>query len=110
MGGQVRSSDLEAPVPAKNGATRDPAAVVLEMRGVSKSFPGVAALEDVDLHVARGEVLGLVGENGAGKSTLIKILSGAHHADEGEIIIAGEKVHQPTPLQMLGLGISVIYQ
>ena len=85
-------------------------AAVLEMRGVAKSFPGVVALKDVDLHVAKGEVLGLVGENGAGKSTLIKILSGAHHADAGEIVIAGQRLRQPTPLQMLELGVSVIYQ
>jgi len=110
MSGQGWSNDGQAPVPAGNGAAMNPTAAVLEMRGVSKSFPGVVALTDVDLQVARGEVLGLVGENGAGKSTLIKILSGAHHADAGEIIIAGEKVHQPTPLQMLGLGVSVIYQ
>ena len=96
--------------PAENGTVRDPPAAILEMRGVSKSFPGVAALKDVDLHVAPGEVLGLVGENGAGKSTLIKILSGAHHADEGEITIGGRNVQQPTPAQMLELGISVIYQ
>ncbi|MGE0239458.1 MAG: sugar ABC transporter ATP-binding protein [Parvibaculaceae bacterium] len=80
------------------------------MRGVSKSFPGVLALAEVDLEVRSGEVLGLVGENGAGKSTLIKILSGAHHADAGEIVIAGERVQQPTPAQMLERGISVIYQ
>lgn len=110
MSGQGRSSEVPAPVSADAASARNPAARVLEMRGVGKSFPGVVALKDVDLHVARGEVLGLVGENGAGKSTLIKILSGAHHADEGEIIVAGTKVHQPTPLQMLGLGVSVIYQ
>lgn len=86
------------------------AAPVLTMRGVSKSFPGVAALENVDLDVARGEVLGLVGENGAGKSTLIKILSGAHHADQGGITVAGERVERPTPLQMLERGVAVIYQ
>ncbi|QIG52400.1 sugar ABC transporter ATP-binding protein [Nordella sp. HKS 07] len=80
------------------------------MRGVCKSFPGVVALENVDLDVDQGEVLGLVGENGAGKSTLIKILSGAHHADQGEITIAGEKVDRPTPLQMLERGVAVIYQ
>ncbi|MFZ5673582.1 MAG: sugar ABC transporter ATP-binding protein [Pseudomonadota bacterium] len=93
------------------GAERTGAALpILAMRGVSKSFPGVVALENVDLEVAPGEVLGLVGENGAGKSTLIKILSGAHHADQGDIIIAGEKIERPTPLDMIERGIAVIYQ
>jgi ribose transport system ATP-binding protein len=110
MDAQVRSIEGQAPVPAENGAARVRAAAILEMRGVGKSFPGVVALQNVDLHVAPGEVLGLVGENGAGKSTLIKILSGAHHADEGEITIAGRKVHKPSPSQMIELGISVIYQ
>ena len=87
-----------------------PAPAVLHMRGVGKSFPGVVALKDVDLDVMPGEVMGLVGENGAGKSTLIKILSGAHHADAGEIIVGGKRIHQPTPLEMLSLGVSVIYQ
>ncbi|HTN96024.1 MAG TPA: sugar ABC transporter ATP-binding protein [Nordella sp.] len=83
---------------------------ILSLRGVGKSFPGVVALADVDLDVAPGEVLGLVGENGAGKSTLIKILSGAHHADQGDICIAGETIDRPTPLQMIERGVAVIYQ
>jgi ribose transport system ATP-binding protein len=103
-------TQVRAPVPAQNSKTTDGAVPILEMRGVSKSFPGVVALQDVDLTVAEGEVLGLVGENGAGKSTLIKILAGAHHADQGEIVVGGEKVHQATPAQMLERGISVIYQ
>ena len=87
-----------------------PAPAILHMCGVGKSFPGVVALKDVDFDVMPGEVMGLVGENGAGKSTLIKILSGAHHADAGEITVGGRRVHQPTPLEMLTLGVSVIYQ
>lgn len=83
---------------------------ILEMKNVGKRFPGVIALQGVDLRVMPGEIHGLVGENGAGKSTLIKILAGAHHADSGEIVIAGQPVSRPTPMQMLGLGISVIYQ
>lgn len=110
MTGQVRATKGQRPIAAEDAPVRDASAAILEMRGVGKSFPGVVALKDVDFHVAPGEVLGLVGENGAGKSTLIRILSGAHHADEGEITIAGQKVHQPTPADMLELGISVIYQ
>ena len=83
---------------------------ILEMKNVSKRFPGVVALLDVALRVLKGEIHGLVGENGAGKSTLIKILSGAHHADDGEIEIDGQSISRPTPLQMLDRGIAVIYQ
>ncbi len=83
---------------------------ILEMKNVSKRFPGVVALQDVDLRVMPGEIHGLVGENGAGKSTLIKILSGAHHADTGDIEIDGRSISRPTPLQMLECGIAVIYQ
>ncbi len=82
----------------------------LEMAGISKGFPGVAALQNVDFSVRRGEVHGLVGENGAGKSTLMKILSGAYRADSGEIRIGGQRIDRPSPLQMLGLGVAVIYQ
>ena len=62
---------------------------LFRMEGISKSFPGVKALDHVSLSVNKGEVLGLVGENGAGKSTLMKILSGVYRADEGEIFIEG---------------------
>ena len=65
-------------------------APLLQMRGIHKSFPGVKALEDVDLQLHSGEVLALMGENGAGKSTLIKILSGGHRVDSGEILIDGK--------------------
>ena len=80
------------------------------MAGISKGFPGVAALQNVDFSVRRGEVHGLVGENGAGKSTLMKILSGAYRADSGEIRIGGQRIDRPSPLQMLELGVAVIYQ
>ncbi len=83
---------------------------VLHMRGITKAFPGVQALDGVDLEVRSGEVMALVGENGAGKSTLIKILSGAYTADEGEIFIKGHLVKIVDPKHARDLGVSVIYQ
>jgi len=83
---------------------------LLAMRGISKAFPGVQALKDVDFEVKPGEVMALVGENGAGKSTLIKILAGAHLADAGKIHIKGRPVQIQDPRHALALGISVIYQ
>ena len=69
---------------------------LLEMKGICKSFPGVKALQNVDLQLKAGEVHALLGENGAGKSTLIKVLGGIYHAEEGEIIIDGQKVNMST--------------
>ncbi len=83
---------------------------VLEMRGISKTYPGVRALEEVDLVVRRGEVHALVGENGAGKSTLIKILAGAETRDKGRIVIDGQVVTDLTPQKAMALGIGIIYQ
>lgn len=83
---------------------------VLKMQGIRKAFPGVQALDGVDLEVRAGEVMALVGENGAGKSTLIKILSGAYTADAGEIYIKGRLVKIIDPKHARDLGVSVIYQ
>jgi ABC-type sugar transport system ATPase subunit len=65
---------------------------ILKMMGISKEFPGVQALKNVDFDLRKGEVHALVGENGAGKSTLIKILAGVYKADEGQVWLKGEKV------------------
>ena len=84
---------------------------ILEMRGISKTFPGVKALANVELTVYPGEVHALMGENGAGKSTLMKILSGAYKADPGgELRINGEVIHIDGPLSAKTKGIAVIYQ
>ena len=85
-------------------------APLIRVRGVCKSFGGVAALRGVDFEVLPGEVHALLGENGAGKSTLIKILSGVQGYDEGSIELGGEKVRFTSPAQSRELGIAVVYQ
>ena len=84
--------------------------VVLKMSQICKSFGPVQVLENVDLQLTKGEVLGLIGENGAGKSTLIKILCGIYHATSGEIELNGKKVQIPNAQAAQNLGISTIYQ
>jgi ABC-type sugar transport system ATPase subunit len=80
------------------------------MSGISKSFPGVQALQNVDLYVRAGECLALVGENGAGKSTLMKILSGVYAPEEGTVAIDGKVVVPSNPHHAQQLGVSIIYQ
>src|SRR3712207_2191230 len=80
------------------------------MHGIVKSFPGVRALDGVDLDVRPGEVHCLLGQNGAGKSTLIKVLAGAHQPDEGTITWQGEQVSLSNPQAAMSLGIATIYQ
>ncbi|HYZ29667.1 MAG TPA: sugar ABC transporter ATP-binding protein [Thermoleophilaceae bacterium] len=83
---------------------------LLHVQGVSKSFPGVKALEDMRLDLRAGEVLALVGENGAGKSTLMKLLTGVYAADEGEFFLNGEPYEPTSPRHAQSLGISIIHQ
>lgn len=83
---------------------------VVVMKGISKSFPGVEALVDVDFELRRGEIHGLVGENGAGKSTLIKVLTGVEQPEHGTIELDGELVQVRSPEHSLELGISTVYQ
>ncbi|MGY0019806.1 sugar ABC transporter ATP-binding protein [Streptomyces sp. YJ-C3] len=80
------------------------------MSGITKSFPGVRALDGVDLEVQAGEVHCLLGQNGAGKSTLIKVLAGAHQPDEGTITWRGQPVSLRSPITAMRLGIATIYQ
>jgi ribose transport system ATP-binding protein len=83
---------------------------IVEMRGITKTFPGVVALNDVTFRVKPGEVHAVVGENGAGKSTLMKLLAGVYQPDAGQIIINGEVVRITSPHEAQDLGISIIYQ
>ena len=84
--------------------------IFLEMKNISKAYPGVKALENVDFDLKKGEVHALVGENGAGKSTLMKILSGFHKKDSGEIHINGKAIDINNPRAAISRGISTIYQ
>ena len=83
---------------------------IIEMRGICKYFGAVTALEDVDLQLHPGEVLGVVGDNGAGKSTLMKVLSGLHAPTKGEMFVDEEPVRFSTPKDARDLGIEMVYQ
>lgn len=85
-------------------------APVLEIRGVSKSFPGVKALDDVSFAINKGEVVGLIGENGAGKSTLLKVLNGIYRPDEGGIFVDGQPITITSPRQAFDSGIAMVFQ
>ena len=87
-----------------------PVSPLLKVRGIGKSFPGVRALNGVDLALGQSQVLGLIGENGAGKSTLMKILAGVQPPDEGEILMDGEIVSINTTREALDHGIALIHQ
>ena len=88
----------------------DAAAPLFELRGISKSFPGVKALDDVSFAIWPGEVHMLLGENGAGKSSLMKVLCGAYTADGGEFFLSGRKVEMSSAADARKLGIAVIFQ
>jgi simple sugar transport system ATP-binding protein len=83
---------------------------VISMKGITKIFPGVVALEDVAFSLQKGEIHALMGENGAGKSTLIKVLTGVEHPDEGTIELEGKPVQVRSPQHSQELGISTVYQ
>ena len=88
----------------------DQTAPVIEMRGISKYFGAVTALEDVSLRLEKGEVLGVVGDNGAGKSTLMKALSGLYAPNKGQILIEGRPVTFHNPKDARDAGIEMVYQ
>jgi len=83
---------------------------VVELKNATKRFPGVVALKNMQLSVKPGEILGLIGENGAGKSTLIKVLTGVHQADEGQIYVDGVEQHFKDPNDSAAAGIACVYQ
>lgn len=87
-----------------------PGELILEMKGIRKSFPGVDVFTGFNFDLRKGEVHCICGENGAGKSTLIKILSGAHAPDGGEIILGGRRIDKLSPRSAMALGIQTIYQ
>ncbi len=93
-----------------DGTPDSNARVVLSLNGVVKRFGGATALSGVDFDLREGEIHGLLGENGAGKSTLMKILSGVHSPDEGEIVLDGQSVRFASPAAALASGIGMIYQ
>ncbi|MGD8585681.1 MAG: ATP-binding cassette domain-containing protein, partial [Chloroflexota bacterium] len=83
---------------------------VLELKGITKRFPGVLANDHVDLDLYKGEILALLGENGAGKSTLMNVLYGLYDPDEGEVWIKGEKIELEGPRDAIDHGIGMVHQ
>jgi D-xylose transport system ATP-binding protein len=101
---------LGAPQPWYKPRVSEPSPPTLELRGVSKNFGSVQALQEVDFEVRDGEVMALVGDNGAGKSTLIKCVAGIYSIDGGEILFDGRRVSIHGPKDAAKLGIEVVYQ
>ena len=85
-------------------------APVLELRGITKSFPGVLANDHIDLTVEKGEIHALLGENGAGKTTLMNILYGLYRPDEGEIFVNGQKLDVQSPIDAIQAGVGMVHQ
>ena len=109
-------AETNAPAAAEPSGTKQPgpqrmgSEPILTMRGISKAFGGLRALMNVDLELYRGEVLAIVGDNGAGKSTLIKVLTGVHAPDSGEITIDGERVRIASRRHAMDAGLQAVYQ
>jgi ABC-type sugar transport system ATPase subunit len=102
---EIEAASTPSPATPSNG--RDP---ILELKGISKFYAALRALSEVDFTIYSGEIQALVGDNGAGKSSLVKVISGAHQADEGEIFFKGKPVTITGPDDAFGLGIATVYQ
>jgi simple sugar transport system ATP-binding protein len=102
----MSATESTVPVDATNGGGTP----LLEVRNVSKYFGNVLALKDVSVSVGAGEVTCVLGDNGAGKSTFIKILSGVHRHDEGELLVEGEETHFHSPREAKERGIATVFQ
>ncbi|TFV64211.1 UNVERIFIED_ORG: ABC transporter ATP-binding protein [Bacillus sp. AZ43] len=100
----------ETGAPGGPPAASGTAPYAVELRGITKRFPGVVANRDIELRVRRGEVHAIVGENGAGKSTLMKTLYGMHRPDEGQILLDGREVHFKSPADAIAAGIGMVHQ
>ncbi len=83
---------------------------LLEVKNITKRFGGLTAVDNVNMKIFPGEVVGILGDNGAGKSTLIKVISGVYHAEEGQIFFEGSKIKISNPIEALKIGIETIYQ
>ncbi len=106
----LASANIEAPVSTSPSTSGVSGAPILAMRGISKRFPGVIALDQVSLEVHAGEIIAIIGENGAGKSTLMKIMGGVYQPDEGQIIVDGQPVVINNPATATRLGVGFIHQ
>ncbi len=104
------SSTDRAPTSGEDTSTDEPAAPLIEMENVGKSYGAISALEGIDLTVEAGEITCVLGDNGAGKSTLIKIMAGLHQHTQGVLRVDGEEVHFTSPREALDRGIATVYQ
>lgn len=107
MGNQLHSRHFYANEQQKGDEMED---VILQMKNISKTFPGVKALSDVDFTLRKGEIHALMGENGAGKSTLIKVLTGVYELEQGSVTMAGKNIVNHSPEDAQNNGISTVYQ
>jgi ABC-type uncharacterized transport system ATPase subunit len=110
MAASAGTGDIPAEGSPGRAAPADGSAPAVELRGITKRFPGVVANRDIELRVRRGEVHAVVGENGAGKSTLMKTLYGMHRPDEGQILLDGREVGFRSPADAIAAGIGMVHQ